>query len=195
MAFLVLSTVARVKSQLEITGSGEDAILTTLLDGVSAAVEMYLGRGTLNQSRTEELDVDPRQSQFWLAGYPVGSITSIKSSSTWAFATATAIDSDLYRIESNTGRLTLRTGINVGPQSLQVVYAGGMASTPSAFITAFPDIANAVDMQVAEEFRRKNDPSLTSKNFATEKARGYSGEVHWLDRVKEVLNAHRRVWI
>jgi hypothetical protein len=73
---------------------------------------------------------------------------------------------------------------------MKITYTGGMAADTAGFISAFPDIAGAVDHQVAYLWHRRNELGIASVS-------GDAGSVSvgadsWLPWVKVILEQYRR---
>ena len=203
MALIGATTLARVKDLLEIptTATAADATLSTMILVVSAEIEQYIGRPLQVTARTEQYTMNMHGHSIWLRAYPIVSVSSIKVDRYWQF-TSSAIASTRYNISEDTGRVYFLdtligmyrvTGWDTDAEdSIQVVYTGGIGSTTAAVITAAPAIAYACDVQVAEDYRRKNNP-------AVERRGGPSGGTTWTDshrflpRVQEMLYPHKRL--
>jgi hypothetical protein len=113
---------------------------------------------------------------------------------------ATVMDSSDYLspVYGDEGMLTMRYALRVCdgypdtmPNILKVVYTGGMASSTANFITAYPDIAGAVDQQVAYLYHQRN-------NLGTSSVSGDAGSVSagadsWLPSVLDTLRRYRRL--
>lgn len=140
------------------------SILSQIITGISAEVEEALHRHVLVASRTVVCDVDRHARSVSLKGYPITSVTTIKSDTSRAFGSGTEIDTDLFSIDSQAGVINFDFELQWGPGALEVVYTGGMAADTNAFIAAFQDIAYAVDIQVFYEWQRRENPGLTNQN-------------------------------
>lgn len=161
MAIIDLTTSARVKAALSIDASdtSQDTWIDAAITSVSQRIEMFIDREVETATRTEEYDVsDGRQETIFLRTYPVTSITSIKNDPSWDFAAATALDSELYRLDGDNGEVHFRTELAAGPKAVQIVYVGGLAADTAAFIAAYPAITGAADIQIAAMFRRRSSP-------------------------------------
>lgn len=71
-----LSTLANVKQWLNLTSSGDDALLTRLLTSVSNFIQSWLGRQLLSASYTELLDGQGGRAII-LGNYPVTAVASL----------------------------------------------------------------------------------------------------------------------
>lgn len=192
-----LSTVARVKALISSKGTAPDNVdaeLAAVLATVSGAVEAYLDRYALTGARTEYLDVEPGQCVFRLRAYPVSALASAYFDPDQAFGSSTALTSSDYfspTLES-VGLFRLKYPLgSSGPRSLKVTYTGGMAATAEAFVTAYPDIAGAVDVQTSHEWQRRNALGVTSVSYPDGTNASLSFD-RWIPSVKQVLDRYRR---
>ena len=179
--------------------SDASAALAQLLTSVSAAVESLLDRYVLSGTvRTEYFDISPAQRVFSLRAYPVASITGAWFDTEQAFGTETALTSGTdfaNPVLDDGGLFILKVALDtqsdfILPRALKVTYTGGMAATAAAFVTAYPDLAAAVDRQCIHEWKRRNSPGALSEA-------GLGGtvtvpEVNLLRSVREIINRHRR---
>lgn len=161
-AVMDLTTTARVASRVKpgqtTLGTNDDLLVAQMITDVSGQVERYLDRYTLATSRTEYLDVAADQTAWRLKAYPVTAVSSIIYDADQAFDAADEMDADDYDDPTleTTGILTIPGG--AGPtarKALKVTYTGGMAASTAAFISAYPDIAMAVEMQVVWHYLRR----------------------------------------
>ena len=190
-----LTTLARVQSFAELSSNAaDDALIGTLITGVSMQIEKFLDRHVESKARTERLDVLPGQTTLFLKGYPVSSVTSLKNDSEWDFGSSTELATTLYNVDTDEGEINFKrnTLLQPGQKVIQVTYTGGMAATTAAFITAFPDIAYAADQQVSFMFRRR-----TSQGNEVTSIPGHTVTVNTdmglLADVIKKLQVHRRV--
>lgn len=197
-----LTTSTRVATLVNASGSAPAAFTSTvgqLITAVSAAVESYLDRyAESGVSRTEYLPVTTGQMVFRLRAYPIASVTSVTFDIEQSFATALSSSDYMNPVYSNTGLLNMRYPLRICdgypdtmPGVLKVVYTGGMASSAANFITAYPDIAGAVDQQVAYLYHQRN-------NLGTSSVSGDAGSVSagadsWLPSVLDTLRRYRRL--
>lgn len=197
-----LTLLANVKALADITSTGEDVNLSTLITSVSKRAEEYMRRHAQSQSRTEILRWPRFKETLWLKAFPIAVVTSIKyTGSPNQFSTISAMSSSLYYTDTTTGEVEFLQDMSLEKGWLQVIYTGGMSDTPANFVTAYPDIANAVDKQVLYEWRRRKDPGLASKSTQSGERRyvgsrlGGSSQLTWLDDTLAVLDSYaRRQW-
>lgn len=203
MTLIYATTLARVKTMLGIptTVSTYNAALTNVIAAVSSEFEKYLNRPLSQEARTEDYTLTLNGRSIWLLATPVVTVTSIKVDAGWSFSVS-ALDSTRYKVNEDTGRVyfldNLVGGLGVSDldpeavDALRVVYTGGIASATASLLTVAPDIALAADIQVAEDWRRRDNPN-------TQKRGGPGGGTTWteahrlLPRVMDLLQPHRRM--
>lgn len=131
-------TLAEAKTFMRVTTSADDALITSLIDYISTAVETYTGRIFRQTTVTEEVltfdyssfDLQYRPS-FDLAGirriaflknYPITEITSLTHD-----GTALTVDDD-YILDPSTGAVAFYTSVGDAKNSLLVTYTAGYAT-------------------------------------------------------------------
>ena len=157
------TTLARVKALLGDTGSANDAILNTLIESVSRELEAYIGYPLALASRTEVYDLELGDDFLFLRTIPVVSVEAVKVGPTyWDFASLTALTADQdYRLGRD-GQIYFNFRSDGGFQKAQVQYTAGLGASEAAVVTAAGDLAHAADMQIAEEWRRRLNPTTIS---------------------------------
>jgi hypothetical protein len=130
-----------------------------------------------------------------MRAFPVTTLTSVYLDVDQAFGADTALTSDDYfnPTLSNDGIFALKLWPAVGevdaPSALKVTYTGGMGTTTANFISGYPDIAHAIDLQCAHIYHTRNYAGTLSQS-------GDSGSVSiqtvdWLPEVKATLDRYR----
>lgn len=179
--------------------SDTSAGLGQLITEVSAAAESYLDRNAESGvSRTEYFDVERGNTIFRLRAYPVASVTNIWLDYDQAFGTSTLLTTDDYfnPVLDTRGLLVMKYPSffrgygDRWSRALKVTYTGGMAATAAAFITAFPDIAAAVEHQVIFRWKRRND--LGHLSVAGDAGTVTVAGVEWIAESIAVLDRYRR---
>ena len=119
-----LTTLAKVKTLLELTETDWDGLINELIGAVSERCASYCNRDFENKSRVEYHDGGGRY--LYLRGLPVvGSITSIYGSDNWEWASGDLIGADYYFLHAS-GMVGYRYGAwPYGPKALKVSYTGG----------------------------------------------------------------------
>lgn len=195
-----LTTYARVKVMIE--GAGGQATLPTtatlttyigrIITDWSARAESLMDRRVTTATYTEYLDARPGQRVFSLRAYPVTSVVSVTEDTAREFTGATVAATD-YSCMTGAGLLRMdgyhMTG---GPGSVKVVYVGGMAASVATFAASYPDIAGAVEMQVAYAFERRANFGRESAS-AGQGSVSYPGALDWLPASRWLLMRYRRV--
>lgn len=198
-----MTTATRVKEALGITDSGSDTLIAQLITAVSNEVERVMDRYVLTTSRTETLPMRSFKKLVMLRAFPVTSVSTIKVSQTLDFTDSDAlVANEDYVLDLTLGTLRfivehdpLRnyySGLPISPLYVQATYTGGMAVDTSAFISAYPELAQAVDMQCVHLFTRRASPGQTSQTLSDSSAQ-YQGELGLLRIVTEAARRHRRL--
>ena len=192
-----LTTIDRVKALLTGNmGTSNDALLTRIVEDVSSRFERYMRRQVLKQTNVEDYPIRRGATTLSLKATPVESITSIKYvGHPNDFATTQAMDDGLYVLETpDAGLIRFQAQMTLLTSRLpgyaRVTYVGGMATDTTDLIDLFPDLAQAADVQCAEEFRRRNTPggNVQQDGGGTQ----YQGQLDLLDSVKRTLDSYRR---
>lgn len=172
--------------------------LRNLIIGVSAAAEKFLDRYAHKAVRTEYFDVRPYQRRFRLMGYPVTAVSRVNFDPDQGWAATEDIEAADYLspVYDECGVLEVKYDLVTAgrgcSRALLVSYTGGMATDTEAFVKDYPDIAAAVDQQVAFLFHRRND--LGASSLTTERGTVSVPDVKpWLPAVRAVLVRHRRI--
>jgi len=189
-----LTTEARVREYVDYDGEytvGASTFLGKLITLYSYAAAKYLNREVSAATHTEYFDVDGN-NVFVLKGATVSAISAVYVSAARDWDNETAEDSDNYTYDPTAGIIYL-DGISLpqGFRTVKVVYVGGMATNTTTFIAAYPDIAEAMDEQVAYHYDRRNDLGTTTIALDTT-SRSYRGAMNWLASVRDILDSHMR---
>lgn len=190
-----LTTVAAVKALMGGTSNAADAQITALIPAVSEFAETYLNRYTQTALRTQVYEVKPTQPYLWLQGFPIVSVTSIKLSSSRDFSTSDALDVTSYDVLTESGQIYFRPAAlskMAGPCFAQLVYTGGMAVDTTAFLAAFPRIANGAASEVINRLNRAKNPE-GNVSFGPTGGVAYQKQLQPLDDFKNALASQRRV--
>ena len=192
---LDLTTTAQIKAIRDLSGTGDDAVLSTLIAQVSALAEDYMGRHTLIGRRTEIYPVFPAKDFVSLKGFPITSVTAIKFGSTRSFSDIEAMDSTSYEILHGPGQLYFPSGAispTVSPRCwIEVQYTGGMALDSAAFLAAYPGISIAVANEVINRWNRRKTPE--GEVTAYETGVSFGKPMSMLQETYDALNPHRRI--
>ena len=189
-----LTTLARVTSLMKKKAgdASDDALITRLIGKYSQAFEMYLRRKVEVAPRTEVKSVILNQDEIYLEGYPVTSVTSVKWSDTRDFTAASSLTADNdYILEPESGIIRLRFTFETERSYIQVVYSGGMAANQAAFTTTYPDISEAMDLQIAYHLRRAANPNSNVSVMGANK--DYESPLRLLPDALETLNRYSRL--
>lgn len=189
---LALCDISTVKARIGVTDAVVDDLLTSIVNGVSAAIESYLDRKLETAERTEYHNIENPEAPLVLRSYPVTSISSLKSSATWAWDTTTAIDADDYEADSESGVLYVKQRLDRGKRAVQIVYTAGIGTTASDVVSGYPDLSIACEMQAVEEYLRKEAQGAVSLNLSDGGGTMNRSGLKLLPAVKERLAPYRR---
>ena len=200
-----MTTSTRVKEALGITDSGSDTLIAQLITAASNEIERVMDRHVLTTARTEVYPMRSVKRLVMLKACPVTNVSSVKLSSTYDFTTATALTANSDYILDTVGGVlrflidqqpqqNAYSGLALSPVFCQITYTAGMAVDASAFITAYPELAQACDMQCVHLFTRRSSPGTTSRSLSDSSAQ-YEGELGLLKIVEAAARRHKRlVW-
>lgn len=196
MAVIDLTTVTRVKALLNNASTTFDTLFAQLIRFYSARFEKELGRHIETVERTEQYDVEVGRSVVALRAYPVVEVTSVKNDGARRFE-GDPLDASVFYVNVDRGLIEF-DGVELvpGPGVLRVTYTAGMtdegATDPTdSFIENYPDLAQAMDLQVAEIYRRKDKLGANNMSFQGGGV-GYESAVKLLPEVERTLALHRR---
>jgi len=113
-----LTSLINVKAALHITTTDDDALLESLINRISAAVESYCKRKFKARDYTEKYDGDGTSILF-LKQYPVNSVSSLKIGES-------VLDTSSYVIYSDEGKIRLKYSVfSEGIQNVEITYNAG----------------------------------------------------------------------
>lgn len=199
-----LTTKERVKVLLAIDAGSttQDDRIDAEIASVSAAVETHLGRHVQSGSKRTEVYHLPRGWRLLsLRGSPIVSVSTVRVSTTRDFSASELLNAnEQYIVEPERGMLRFVTDFEplsiglsrhpIAPSYVQVAYDGGMATDVDEFIASFPDLAHAVDLQVAYLHKRSDMPAGDDETGKAGRLPG--GSYDWLPAVWRAIEAHKR---
>jgi hypothetical protein len=187
------TTITRVKSLLGDTGTANDTLLTSLVSSVSKEIEAWLGYPVTLAARTELHSLGQNDSFLFLHVVPVVSVAEVKvASSGWDWASLTALVADTDYHIGGGGRIYWNFATRAGFENARVTYTAGLGAADADVIAAAPDLSLAADMQVAEDWRRRFEPSVLSVPGPAG-AKTLAAPVRFMPRVVELLSRYRRI--
>jgi hypothetical protein len=192
-----LTTLVRVKAMagIDVLDEQHDTILNRLISAYSADFEKRLDRHTLVGARTEVHNVRTGKRTLSLRAAPASvAPTSVKYSHSRDFSGSTALTENLeYTVDLEQAliRFLFATSLPVG--YAQVIYTGGMAATTAAFISGYPAIAEACDLQVIYHWRRRD--YVNGSRVVEGGSSNYIGELNLLKAVERVLDQYMRRYV
>lgn len=174
-------TVSDVKAFLSLTVATDDALLTSLIQAASNAMETVMNRAVAQAPYTDLVDGNGK-SALMLSNRPVISVTSvtigaevIPASTGWG-VTGFTQDENVVILRN---RVFTR-----GLRNVVVVYQAGWATTPD-------DIKQACIETVALKYRQKEYAGYRSKSLAGETVT--FDKQDFPDSVERILNNYKKV--
>lgn len=192
------TTLTRLKAYMDATDTvaARDALWTSLIGAVSREFESYIGYPLLQTSRTEYHDVAVGDEIIFLDVLPVVSVTTVKiGASGWDFAAQTALTADSdYRVgDLAQGQIYINFEVRgTGYHKAQIVYVAGLGATDEAVAAAAENMALACNMQVAEDWNRRQNP-MTVSIPGPSGAKTMASPSRLMPRVLELLAPYRRI--
>jgi hypothetical protein len=195
----MLCTLSDIRLRLGLPESNteNDALFTQLISSITSIFESYTGRDLILNVNDVTEYLEGGSPWIRLKRYPVVSITSIKESLDFDFASADSlVVNDDYRLRPLTG-LVLRQGPDWigGIDAVEVKYKGGYCAagvTPQAGEFGLPaDLREAAISQAVFFFKRKDDIGLSGVSFeggSFNKLANYE----LLPLVKQTLDQYKR---
>ena len=163
----LLTSAAAVRSFFGTTATIHDTEINALLYSISDAIARHCNRarGTAQyveqKARTEDHDVSRHQREFWLRAVPVSTLTSVSYDEDRDFGSGTALDTDDYEVDLETGRVRVRYSLHAGswPDRFQgaarFIYTGGLATSLQALRSYAPVLELAEQMWIKDIISRQ----------------------------------------
>lgn len=170
---LDFTTLARVREILGFPSSdtSKDALISQMITAASARIEDEMRRKAKKQAYTELYELPEARHVLMLRAAPVDAAqaVTIKANGTADFTSATALTANRDFVLNpqagivrfyTTWQAPRRAGSSypAGPIFVQVAYTGGLATDTAGLIAAYPDLAEATDLQASYLFRRRATP-------------------------------------
>ncbi len=186
-----LTTSAAVEALIDYgpAATSLDTVIPQLITSVSGRVATAVARHVETVERTEDVQLYAGERVAQLRGVPISSVSEVLASTDGTFSGDALVEGEDYRVEKATGIVRL---LNPNPylsQEIRVTYTGGMAADTASFVAAYPGLAGAVAMQVANELKRRTNPggSTTFQGGGMT----FDGSLRNLKQLDEEIDAHR----
>ncbi len=200
-----LTTLERVKVGLGDAGNQNDALLAQLITSISVDLERRMKRYVQSAQRVEVVPVVSGYRCFSLRGTPLDpDSVAVVACPTRDFAGPEAFPYKAnvdYVVDPENGlvnilrlfdtRIIGATLAPLAPGFFQVTYTGGLAADTAGLIAAYPDLADACDLQVVHRFKRKDSAGAVKQTMGGTESTS-TGEYKLLDRVEQVCAFYRR---
>ncbi len=176
----LLTTLARVKLELNITANTWDTILTAKIGEASSDIMAHLRRDLPRQTLRETLwSFDTAPAAIVLENYPVVSITS-------AVIDDVTVDSDEYRINKKTGKFhrldsAAAPDVWVVTRDIVIIYVAGYIM-PGETNRDLPMAIESACVELVQSFwfSRGRDPSVRAEDIP-----GLGSTTYWVGAVGE----------
>lgn len=186
-----LTVLNDVKLILNHKTDGDDTRLNKLIELVSAEMETYLDRFTKRQ--TNKIEIFDGLQRVQVRGFPISTLTDVRSDSERVFGSSTVVDSKNYYADLERGVITIdKQFVRYGPGTLRVQYTGGMGTDTANFMSLYPDIASAASIEVAFRFQRTKEVGLVAV-AAGGASLTLQLQEQFLPVVKAALDRHLRI--
>ena len=177
-----LITLAELKAFLEIktATTDHDALLSSLITGVSARIEKFLNRDLEKKARTKYFNAG--RKNYYLPAYPI----DLDSPITVVYDETLQVKDSDYYIWEDLGKIEfVLTTVCYRPKEIQITWTGGYASNSLPY-----DISLATTMQTAFIFRRRKDIGVSSISMP-DGSLSVNVPVKLLPEVENMLKVHR----
>ncbi len=164
MAQIQLVELATVKNAMDLPESvvDKDAVLTSLILGVSYDFQEIADRIVEKGAQSEVIDIEKFTNKISLRAWPVDDQQDVKIfyDTLRVFGAETEIDADQYYVDYETGKIDLFQKFQPGRKVLKITYTGGMANftepitAGEEFWNLFPDVAEAVTLEIISTFKK-----------------------------------------
>lgn len=185
-----LVTLNDVKSFLGITGSGQDTILTLLINMVTEHIEKRCGRRFADTTYTEEEYDGNAVKTLQLKNFPVTVTQAFKLEKNGAYDNSDdweEVDSDEYWVDNDTGIITKTTPFNKGTKNWRVTYSGSYLIIPY-------DLQFLAMNLIAEAFNKKSIQGIESEKLGDRTVKFALGSiVDGNSEYQSTLNNYRKI--
>jgi hypothetical protein len=171
MAQTQLTSKTRVKSLLGISGSSYDAVIDSLINGLSSFIEGVCNRIFQEATYTDEF-FDGVEGRFiYPTEYPVTTLTSLfYNSGTPANPVWVAFDANYYVLDKRNNAIYFDAGMPCGFRNIKATYVAGYkidwtAETDSAKHTLPFDLSMIVDELVTKAFNKRKSQGYSNENI------------------------------
>lgn len=183
LASNALTTVANVKSFLQISVTTYDTLLELLVNSVSEWIENECGR-VFKDSASNIVELhDGEGSMIFPRQWPINSIASIESrSGSLGAPTWTAYTTNDYTYDSRAGIIYFATPVFCDKQNIRLTYQGGFLTIPS-------DLELACIKMTSKEFDKRKSQGVPQEGVG-------GGSVTWNENVDpsaiKIIQKYRR---
>ena len=184
-----LISVADLKKFLgDETGAKQDALLNTIIEGVSQRFENFVGRKFEQEERTDYFRGG--RTNFFVAAYPIATAESVGVT----IEDSAKTENLDFWVHHERGVIEFVAQVSKGdPRSIAITYTGGFAAK-SGVLQVPDDLKLACTMQSAFAFRRKRTLGVKGVNMP-DGTMTINEPDALLKEVKETLKSYKRMTI
>jgi len=159
-----LTTLAKAKRFMDISGTDDDTLIEELIDSVSAQIEKWCRRKFLSRSFTEYHD-GGGYSYVFVDNPPITAVASVYDDSDREWTSSDLVSATYYTTDgsyADEGRIQLWQGklyFYDGVKNVKVTYTGGYSSVPA-------DVEMACHALVSMWFNIRDKQGLTSESIS-----------------------------
>lgn len=121
----MIATIEEVKTRLSITGSGDDAVLTQVVEEIDQAIKTYLDRNIESLAYDEYVDTSEglNREKYFTKDFPIddGSVTITDNGTEW-------VEGTNYDVDYINGIIFFHTLPSIGFKELRVQYTAGYSA-------------------------------------------------------------------
>jgi uncharacterized phiE125 gp8 family phage protein len=164
-----ITTKAKVKSYLGISGSTNDTLLDELIKNATASIERYCNRSFTQASYTEYFDIIGGHNKLFLRNYPVASLASVKyRNGTWGAITFESLNINDYLLNDN-GKVAFAFAFPEAEKYIEIIYTGGYKidfanETNTALHTLPFDLTQVATEIVAQTFNQRTSVGISNES-------------------------------
>jgi len=182
----MIATITEIKTRLNITGSGDDAVLTQVLEQIDQAIKTYLDRNVESIAYDEYVDTSEglHRDRYFTKDFPIDedSVTVTNNETEW-------VEGTNYDVDYINGIIYFHTLPSIGFKELRVQYTAGYSAE------AMPkDIKMAVINASCTLFNNRKQTGVKSESlgdYSVTYADSNSTD-GLLDDVSNILDKYRR---
>lgn len=162
MAVLDVTTVDRVKARRGLEDDADDALIAALVTAVSQDLETRIGRRVLIGDHVDLIPGWGRVSWVSLPGTVLSAVSAVRVAHEPPDGSEDALETDLYRIAAEECQVWIApTSLRDDGWHVRIDWTGGMAATTTDFLTDYPELADAADVECVNRLVTRKSPGAS----------------------------------